>query len=275
MNIPYAKIQLCMLAMTMPCAVSIASAQETRSQSETVHSPITQGASLERTSNAVVVKPASSDSKGQIQIPRFAASLRAMYWGGGSSETLATQGLSLSPEQEHWVIKWSERPNGSETIRLDFDNPPLLVDEIDSIKASGDGGFLLPAHLAKISGQKVRYEPQMHKNTVGYWTGKQDSATWSFELEKSGKFNVGILQGCGKDQGGSAAKIEIIDGDETQAMLEFKVLETGHFQNFQWRHLGTIELAETGVLELKISPKAIERAALMDVRAVSLVRLPD
>lgn len=136
--------------------------------------------------------------------------------------------------------------------------------------------------LAMVAGEKVRFEPQTFKNTVGYWTGKQDSATWRFDVREAGRFNVAILQGCGKGHVGSTARMEFMDptkstdaGASPETMLEFEVLETGHFQNFQWRHLGTIELVKSGQYDLRIIPTAIKKAALMDVRAINLVRLPN
>ena len=77
--------------------------------------------------------------------------------------------------------------------------------------------------------------------------------------------------------GGSTAEIALLAGaatDKPVAQIEFEVLETGHFQNFVWRHLGEINVTDAGDYQLRISPKNIKRGALMDVRAVHLIRLP-
>ena len=208
-----------------------------------------------------------------ISIPRLAAPLRAMHWEGNDS----TEGFALSPEQQTWKIGWKDRPQGASTLVLKLDARPLLMSEVMPIQAKADGSFYLPAHLASVTGEKVRYEPQPYKNTLGYWTGKKDSVTWTIRLDKPGRYNVSILQGCGKGQGGSKAVIRFVrpraDADETT--IGFEVLETGHFQNFQWRHLGEIKLAEAAVIEVTVQPDQIKKNALMDVRAVHLVRLPD
>ena len=57
--------------------------------------------------------------------------------------------------------------------------------------------------------------------------------------------------------------------------IEFEVFETGHWQNFQWVQLGEVELRHKGEVELKVAPKQIKKAALMDIRAIHLIRLPD
>jgi len=160
---------------------------------------------------------------------------------------------------------------------MQLDAPPLLMTECKPIQATGDGSLFLPAHMATTTGDKIRYEPQTIKNTVGYWAGMQNSASWTLNVAKPGKFNVEILQGCGAGNGGSTAEITlqpVASADKPAAQIEFEVLETGHFQNFLWRHLGEINVAVAGDYKLQISPKNIKRGALMDVRAVHLIRLP-
>lgn len=214
-----------------------------------------------------------ADITGPISIPRLAAPLRSMHWQGSDAD----HGLSLRPEQETWIISWKQRPEDASRIVLNFDAEPLLPAEVLPTTASADGSFYLPAHLAMPRGEKIRYEPQPYKNTVGYWTGAKDSATWYFKLDKPGRFSVAILQGCGKGQGGSTAIMRFSRPlqDAADQSLDFDVLETGHFQNFQWRHLGVVELKHEEVIWVGIVPKDIKKAALMDVRAIHLIRMPD
>lgn len=211
--------------------------------------------------------------KGPIKIPRLAAPLRAMMWQGSITE----DGISLKPESDHWVISWTNRPAQGAMLTLQFDDVPLLMEEVKPIKKSTDGSFLLPGYLATTAGEKIRYEPQPYKNTLGFWTGKHDNARWTIQLDKPGRFNVAVLQGCGKDQGGSTAAMTFHrqDQDKPDATLDFEVMETGHFQNFQWVNLGEVELANEGPLEVVVKPSKIKKAALMDIRAIHLIRLPD
>src|SRR5215210_5070311 len=66
------------------------------------------------------------------------------------------------------------------------------------ILQSDDGVILLHSKDVIIHGTTVRYEPQPNKNTVGYWTKRDDWVSWDFVVEKAGKFEVIALQGCGK-----------------------------------------------------------------------------
>lgn len=247
-----------------------ASAQTVPDQAQPLQHPAIAGASVARMDHQLYVMPAAASEQKTATLPRMAASLKSVQWLGHSQATAP----SLTPEPDHWVLRWDERPAGAAAIVLSFDQYPQLLSELQPIQPVGDGSIWLPACQARTAGEKVRYEPQSFKNTVGYWTGKQDTASWTFQLDQPGSFNVAILQGCGKDQGGSAAQLQVSSESTATVSLQFEVLETGHFQNFQWRHLGTLSLDQAGVYTLQLAPRTIKKAALMDVRMIQLARLP-
>lgn len=210
--------------------------------------------------------------KGSVTIPRLAAPLRSMKWGGSDDDA----GLLLNPGLDTWQISWKHRPRDAATLILAFDTEPLLIDEVKPVKPTSDGSYVLPAHLAETDGEKIRYEPQPHKNTVGFWVGKEDSANWRIDLDRPGRFSVAILQGCGKGQGGSDADVLFhVDTSIPLQVIDFKVVETGHWQVFRWVHVGEVELGTPGEVRVGVMPKRIKKAALMDIRAIHLIRLPD
>ena len=210
--------------------------------------------------------------KGPISIPRLAAPLRSMRWHRHDD----TGDITLKPERDTWVISWKNRPEDSSAIILNFGATPLLPSEVRPGTAMTDGSFYLPAHFAATRGEKIRYEPQPYKNTVGYWVGKEDMAAWTIQIDKPGRFNVAVLQGCGKGQGGSTATMSFISPvKDITPTIEFEVVETGHWQNFQWVQHGEVELRHAGEVEVTVAPKQIKKAAQMDIRAIHLIRLPD
>lgn len=263
------------LSITGLCQSSLA--QQVVTQPPTLAQQTVEGVKLHVQGQSVLLE-LLPEFKGQsVEIPRLAAPLRSLTWRDTGTDAT----LKLQPELKSWKIIWDKIPQ-SRTIVLEVDAPPRLLHECPPIAAAGDGSLWLPAHLALTEGDKIRYEPQTFKNTVGYWAGMNNSASWTLAIDRPGKFNVEILQGCGAGNGGSLAKIELLELSNTDseaneqaiAAVEFEVQETGHFQNFLWRHLGEIQLAQAGQYRLKITPLSIKRAALMDVRAVHLVRLP-
>jgi arylsulfatase A len=131
-----------------------------------------------------------------------------------------------------------------------------------------EGIVLLPASAATVHGERLRYEPEPYKNTLGFWTKKEDWAEWKAEVKTAGRYAVDILQGCGKGSGG--AEVEFTVGT---AKWKITVIETGHFQHFIRRPLGEVELP-AGSVTVSVKPLTKPGAAVMDLREVRLVPIP-
>ncbi len=134
---------------------------------------------------------------------------------------------------------------------------------------TANGVVTLPARTADVRGLQLRYEPLPHKNTLGFWTRKEDTAGWEFTLTKPGMFTVEILQGCGKGSGGAEVEFAVA-GQALRTTVE----DTGHFQNFKARALGTVALEKAGRYTLTVTPKSKPGVAVMDLRAVTLRPAP-
>lgn len=128
-----------------------------------------------------------------------------------------------------------------------------------------EGIINLPASAAIVHGTKLRYEEQSFKNTLGFWANKNDWAEWSVDVPVAGTYAVDILQGCGKGSGG--AEVEFTVGAETFLV---KIIETGHFQHFVRRMIGSVKLP-AGKATVTVKPKTKPGGAVMDLREVRLV----
>jgi hypothetical protein len=106
------------------------------------------------------------------------------------------------------------------------------------VAASEDGSITLHASDASVHGSTIRYEPKPEKNTIGYWTKADDWVSWEFDAPKGGSYELEVLQGCGKGSGG--AEVEVSVGDQS---VRFTVDDTGGFQNFVARKIGTLKIA--------------------------------
>jgi hypothetical protein len=202
----------------------------------------------------------------RVTIPRLCASINSMRWQRGD------EALHFTPEVHEWAFSWDHMAAEGDVILVELEHPPLLLADLLPVGSSADGSIMLHAHQAATHGEKLRFEPQPFKNTVGYWTVPTDYASWSLSVDQPGTFSVAVLQGLGEGQGGSDAMITLLNGDSPVAELPFQPIETGHFQNFRWGHLGLIDITTSGKHELRITPVHIAKAALVDVRAVHLVR---
>jgi arylsulfatase A-like enzyme len=128
-----------------------------------------------------------------------------------------------------------------------------------------DGVVTLPAKNAKVQGTQLRYEPLPHKNTLGYWTDAADRASWELTLTHGGTFTVEVLQGCGTGQGGSDVEVEVAG-----QVVRFTVEDTGGFQNFKARTIGSVKIDKPGRYTLTVRPRSKAKAAVMDLRQVTL-----
>lgn len=136
------------------------------------------------------------------------------------------------------------------------------------IVTPAQGDIRLHAKDAIVHAEKMRYEPESHKNVLGFWTNPKDWAEWKFQVEKAGKYEVEVQQGCGTGAGGSDVNVEV--GNTT---LKFTVVDTGHFQNMILRTIGQVEL-KAGENTLAIKPQTKPGVAVMDIRRVVLRPLP-
>lgn len=211
----------------------------------------------------------------KVAVPRLCAPLLGAYWLGAAPDAPAP---SLRPEVATWAIEWSmdSRPKAGSphVLVLAFSAKPRLLDELDPALPGEQGTLLLPAHEARTHGDLLRYEPQPHKNTIGYWAKGTDWADWRLELKTPGEYSVEVLQGCGTGQGGSEVELRLIaeGAEQPVATARFNVLDTGHFQNFVRREIGTLRAERPGLYRLEVRPLKVAAKAVMDVREIRLVR---
>jgi hypothetical protein len=148
------------------------------------------------------------------------------------------------------------------------------------VVAEFNGDLVFRSENATVIGTRLVYEPNPKKLTLGYWARVDDKARWDFSVEEAGEFDVQILQGCGKGQGGSQVAIDILPAGafspepQVSAPLQFitfEVEDTGHFQNFKERSVGSMEL-EPGNYILQVRPMEKAKNAVMDLRELKLLK---
>lgn len=126
------------------------------------------------------------------------------------------------------------------------------------------GDIRLQAKDARVHAETMRYEPQPNKNVLGYWVKPSDWADWEFTVEKAGRYEVEVQQGCGAGSGGAEVAVEVAG-----QTLAFTVQDTGHFQHMILRVIGTVELP-AGRQTLAVKPRTKPGVAVMDLRRVVL-----
>jgi arylsulfatase A len=181
--------------------------------------------------------------------PEFDETLhRRLYVEQDPSRLTAGQMAALT--EPHWQ-EWRKTMNAAIQGRRPSVTP-----------AQGD--VRLFAKDARLHSTRMRYEPEPHKNVLGYWTNVEDWAEWSFDVPAAGVYEVEVQQGCGAGSGGAEVAVEIAG-----QTLRFTVQETGHFQHMIQRTLGTVELP-AGQATLTVKPQTKPGPAVMDLRRVVL-----
>ncbi len=147
---------------------------------------------------------------------------------------------------------------------------PKIADKVDVPKEepkrvvqNKDDTLVIRARDVIVHGARVRYEKD--KDTIGYWTNVADWVSWNVAIERPGKFNVVVEQGCGKDSGGSEYTIEI--GDQK---VSDRVQDTGSFAIFHIRNLGAITIDKPGDYRMSVKPTSKPGLAVMDLRTIWL-----
>lgn len=159
-----------------------------------------------------------------------------------------------------------EAPDPLDTVVvLEMEGEPKLA--VVEVGPQQDGSIVLHAREAIVHGSTLRFEPEPHKNTVGYWTKPADWVEWRFKVAQPGRYKVQILQGCGKGSGGS--EVDFAINGQTLAVT---VQDTGHFQNFVARDIGAVSFEKAGIYTVTVKPRTKPGAAVMDLRQVTLVR---
>ena len=187
----------------------------------------------------------------QMPVPNPAfvpAQHRAIYEDADSSSLKPDTTAALTaPKWQAWHTAMSAAIKGQRV---------LVTPAKGDIRLFGD--------TAKIHGEKARYEPQSYKNTVGFWVNKDDWAEWDFTVPAAGSYEIEITQGAGKGSGGAEVAVEIAG-----QTFKFIVQETGHFQNFIQRTIGTVQLP-AGPANIAVKPQTKPGGAVMDLRRIVL-----
>ena len=128
-----------------------------------------------------------------------------------------------------------------------------------------DGSIVLLATNAVVHGQNIRYEPPVHKNTIGYWTRADDWVSWDFQVNTPGQFDVMLTQSCGQGSGGSEVAIRV--GEQ---VIKDLVPDTGSFTSWTNRVIGTFSFQKPGAYTVEVKPLKKPGLAVMDLRAITL-----
>jgi hypothetical protein len=100
---------------------------------------------------------------------------------------------------------------------------------------------------------------------LGVWTRANHWASWEFKVAKPGHLRVEVQQGCGKHQGGS--ELQTTSARQTLRMV---LQDTGHFQNYKVRVVGSVPLDHAGRHTMTVKANSEQGIAAMHLSSVAL-----
>jgi len=130
---------------------------------------------------------------------------------------------------------------------------------------AADGALRLTAAVAEIRGASLRFEDRY--GNLGYWSGLDDHATWTVELEQARTFEVRLDHACSPETAGNQAVLSVND----QA-LTFRIAGTESWDEYRTRVIGKLRLP-AGPSRITVRASAPLQGYLMDLRSMLLLPL--
>jgi alpha-L-fucosidase len=164
------------------------------------------------------------------------------------SATLLASGAKLdvtaSPEGPVVTVPASAPDAIASVVALKIKGAPEVG--VQPIMQESDGTVRLMASEAELHGE-LQYESGDGKDNIGWWTNPADWVSWTFKVDRPGKFQVTAetaSQGTGKFQ--------IAVGN---AKVTGTAPNTGDYTKFKRANLtGTLEIANAGTVTLTVKP---------------------
>ena len=163
-------MRLLAIGIVACCVANIATAEDLPSTAKAVDGLSLSDVQVRQDENRLYfVMPPGKTAPARIDLPRLGNVVRSIRWIGEDKAT-----MQVKSEPTEWSIDVTPQPaNSAAVIIAELDAPVELFHK--TITAHPDktsGIILLPAKYASTHGEKLRFEPQPHKNTVGYWANQ-------------------------------------------------------------------------------------------------------
>ena len=152
-------------------------------------------------------------------------------------------------------------------VVVDLEASPVVD---TSIRPGADGSVLLPAGSAEVTGHgPATYEGGHQRDCIGVWSSKDNQATWTFRVDKPGRYAVEVTTAARPTSAGNAFQVEV-SGQTVLGQVE----STGDWGVFVARQVGAINIATAGAQTLTVRPVKIAGEGLMNLRTVRLLPQP-
>jgi len=145
-------------------------------------------------------------------------------------------------------------------IKVQLTAEPVVSTPV--LSQNADGSLDLKAIDANTSGGNT-YE--QGKDCIGFWTNEGDTVDWTFEVKKTGDFQVQLEFACPPDSAGANYAVQVAGQS-----LKGTVTSTGSWEQFTKVDLGKLTLSNTGKTKLVVKPLSKPGYGVMNLRAIHI-----
>jgi hypothetical protein len=100
---------------------------------------------------------------------------------------------------------------------------------------------------------------------IGFWTDKNDWVSWPVRIEKPGRYQLEVVYGCEKGQGGGRYVVSIADQS-----LTVTARDTGGWAKYVTEPIGILVLPHAGTGTVSVRLQSKPGVAVMDLSEVRL-----
>lgn len=244
----FCKASLKLCAFIISC-VSVATLLASESNSQEV------GSKPDASSMVTIELQESAD---EIKVPADVSEVIAAYQINQVSGEQTPARIRVSKDgQETTIVR-------SDAQELDASRPLLLETVVESNRFS-DGRMMLLAEQAQLSGDTFKLESNGNNHRVGFWTDASDYVHWKFKATRWGMYDLRLTYSL---SGSESNEVKVSLGDKTN---EATINPTGDWYLYQTVSLGQVYLAEAGDKVLTLKPTSLNGAAVMNLKAITLV----
>jgi alpha-L-fucosidase len=144
--------------------------------------------------------------------------------------------------------------------------PVPVAEVVEPLRADAKGVFTLGADDAELHGEQIKAEMHGGKSNIGFWDKGTEWVSWKVRLEKAG-----IYQVTADTAGTNASEFVVEAAGQSLAGTSAK---TAGWDQFKAAQVGTLELKQPGVVEVKLRPKDAASWKPMNLRSVKLIPAP-
>jgi alpha-L-fucosidase len=145
---------------------------------------------------------------------------------------------------------------------LNVFTPPIRPDK--------DGTLTLNAMDATVHGSEARLEGSGSNANIGYWTNKDDSVTWEFELPSQGEYDVVIEYASVQAADLAKIEVELTPTGAGPAKIGYELPATGGWGSYKNLQIGSFGLPSGGKFKLTVRPVELKNGFVMNLRRVVL-----